>query len=112
MTEEQSQQEQSKVCGDAKFHPNCGPHLIPRDVLAKMVSLKKHKSLWVAFQNHDTGHKDIGVTIFLSIGEDSMNHTIPSCAPDGKGWGLGWRYKPVGYVDLKAGKITQEKPEL
>jgi hypothetical protein len=67
------------------------------------------KSNFVAFQSMDMSSETLGDVVFIRIGEDSTLKVIPPQAPDGQ-WGLGWRYKPVGYINLETGKIVTERP--
>jgi len=61
---------------------------------------------WVAFQNHDLGHYDLGHLIFLAVGSKNTFTTVPARMPDTEK-ALGWRYIPVGKVDLNTGEILE-----
>jgi hypothetical protein len=61
---------------------------------------------WIAFQNHDLGHYDIGHLMFLAVGSKNTFTTVPQRMPDSQ-LGIGWRYVPVGQVDLNTGEIKE-----
>lgn len=60
---------------------------------------------WVAYQNHDLGHPDLGHLKFLAVGPLNTIHTAPDRLPDMERE-LNWRYVLVGYVDLESGEIV------
>ena len=83
-----------------------------QDVLARPLI----GNVWVAFQNHDMGSRELGKILLLRIGPSCSIQMIPKRAPDaparlmkeGKGWGLGWRWLPIGFVDPQTGDIHPE----
>lgn len=60
---------------------------------------------WLAYQNHDLGHPDLGRLTFFVVGPGRTYQDPPRHAPDSAAIGLGWRYLLVGYVDLDSGRI-------
>lgn len=66
---------------------------------------------WYAYQNHDLGHPEAGRIAFLKYGEDCGCATPPPHYPDTPEIGLGWRYLPIGQVDLDAAEIRAATPK-
>lgn len=93
-----------------KFSPLLNPNdSDPVDsMFPKMRDQVGKHGVWVAFQNHDLGSAQVGRTAFMVVGPDNTYKTIPSHYPDTPSVGLGWRYLPVGFVDLKKRTIIHE----
>ena len=77
---------------------------IDPEVLAKLQAQHKSGCAWVAYQNHDLGHHDVGGIRFLLTGPGATFAAPPPRSPDTH-FGLGWRYLPVGTVNLETGRI-------
>jgi hypothetical protein len=73
----------------------------PGDVaLAKM---RKRGGDWFAYQNHELGHPGLGHLQFMQCGKGCTYETPPGSYPEA----LGWRYLPVGKVNLATGLIEE-----
>lgn len=96
-----------KSSGLASFIPPAdgGPHIHE----AQLATMRERGGKWAAYQNHDMGHSELGLLVFLQYGEGRTHATPPERAPDGP-HGLGWRYLHVGYVDLASGNVVDEEP--
>jgi len=65
---------------------------------------------WAAYQNQALDSMNCGHVIFLAFGAGCTyenDEALPAYAPDGT-YGLGWRYKHVGYVNLETGDIEED----
>ena len=63
---------------------------------------------WWCYQNVAMDSANFGHCIFLQVGPGCTLAEPPPQGPDGV-WGLGWRYRPVGPVDLDSGQVTPRK---
>ena len=77
---------------------------IDPEVLAKLQAQHKSGCAWITYQNHDLGHHALGDSRFLLVGPGATFASPPRCYPDTQ-FGLGWRYLPVGTVNLETGRI-------
>jgi hypothetical protein len=67
---------------------------------------------WMAYQNHDLSHQDLGHLKFLAVGpRNSAKLPAPLRLPDMPGEPPLWRYVLVGEVDLDTGEISQSPAE-
>jgi hypothetical protein len=63
---------------------------------------------WLAYQNHELGHRDCGHLRFLKCGPQCGVTEWPlKRLPDFQGQ-INWRYVFVGFVNLDTGDITEE----
>lgn len=65
---------------------------------------------WVAFQNQAMDSVGLGHIRFLATGPMNTFQEIPKNLPDGS-YGAGWKYVPVGYVNLETGLIEESNNE-
>lgn len=61
---------------------------------------------WCAYQNKAMDSLDIGHIQFLAIGTQNTFKEAPKRYPDTH-LGVGWKYLPMGWVDLETGEITK-----
>jgi hypothetical protein len=67
---------------------------------------------WMAYQNHDLQHPQLGHLKFLAVGpRNTMKLPAPPRLPDMPGEPPHWRYVLVGEVDLDTGEISQAPAE-
>jgi len=59
---------------------------------------------WYAYQNHAMDSAGLGHIQFLRCGQGCTHTEPPSRMPDTQ-FGMGWKYVPVGKVNLTTGKI-------
>lgn len=78
-----------------------------QEVLEQMRGSLKPGCQWFAFQNHDLGSRLVGHLQFLQVGPGCTYKNCPDRMPDTKQY-IGWRYVPVGVVDLETGTINTE----
>lgn len=78
------------------------------DMKRSRCNLKDTK--WVAFQNHVMDSEAFGHIIFLAIGPENMIKDVPKHLPDSE-HGMGWKYRFVGYINLKTGLIEKVQDE-
>lgn len=62
---------------------------------------------WLAYQNQELGHRDLGHLKFLACGPQNTMKTPTKRLPDTPG-SINWRYQLVGVVNLKTGTIEKE----
>lgn len=60
---------------------------------------------WAAYENMDMSSRHVGHLQFLKVGCGCTFDTPPSQMPDNT-YGVGWRYRYIGYVNLNTGEIT------
>jgi hypothetical protein len=82
------------------------PQSIHPESLAQM---RKRGGRWAAFENHDLSSSNPGHLQFIKYGPGCTHETPPKRCPDTDA-GLGWRYVPVGFVDLATGTIVETEP--
>lgn len=73
--------------------------------------MKYSGGTWVAYQNQAMDSAGLGHIIFLKVGEDCTHKTPPKHAPDGA-YGTGWKYLPIGTVNLETGVVEPLKEEI
>lgn len=61
------------------------------------------------YQNHALDSADAGRLAFLIIGPTRTFHDPPDRAPDSAEYGPGWKYLPVGILDLKTNALKPEQ---
>ena len=59
---------------------------------------------WYAYQNQVMDSCGLGHIIYLKCGEGCTHKTPPKNAPDGN-YGLGWKYRLIGKVELETGVV-------
>lgn len=62
---------------------------------------------WAAYRNIEPNSSNYGHTQFLMVGADCTYADPPDQYPKDTEWGLAWRYRFAGYVDLETGKIER-----
>jgi|GEM_PF-2780447 len=87
-----------------------GDHKPEPEALADMRERVEEGQFWAAYQNHDMSHGLLGHLQFLCCGKGCTFQDAPKRMPDTK-VGFGWRYVPVGIVDLDTGEIVNPLPE-
>ena len=84
----------SKLLGDAKIHETA------------LQQMRERGGEWFAYQNHAMDSAGLGDLQFLQCGEGRTYQTPPARMPD-TAHAIGWKYLPVGKVDLETGKIAE-----
>jgi hypothetical protein len=70
------------------------------------MTLKERGGTWAAYRNEAMDSAELGMMIFLEVGEGCTYETPPKQAPDGS-WGMGWKYLYLGMVNLETGEIEK-----
>lgn len=78
---------------------------------AVLDQIRERGGRWAVYENQDMGHPDQGQLQFIKYGPGCTYPTPPPHAPDTEAWGLGWRFRHAGYVDLVTGKIVEHEPD-
>jgi hypothetical protein len=71
----------------------------------KVLAENPCKVLWIAYQNQDLGHRDLGHLKFLAVGPGCTFKEAPKRYPDTPD-AINWRYLLHGEVNLKTGEIA------
>ncbi len=72
---------------------------------ATLHTLRERGGTWAVYQNVALDSANCGHITFLKFGPGCTHESPPEHMPDTSA-GLGWKYRHVGYVDLKNGEIV------
>ena len=83
--------------------------IVDHDALRKMREFNSTHpgTQWFAYENVDLGHSMLGHVQFLAVGPECTHKNAPKNFPD-TSWGLGWRYSPIGVVNVGRGTVGDE----
>lgn len=70
-----------------------------------LATMRERGGSWFVYQNMALDSSNTGHVLFLKCGPDCTLKDPPPHAPDGP-YGLGWKYRMVGRVELKEGKVV------
>lgn len=87
----------NQLIGDCAIHP---------DTIAL---LRERGGTWAAYQNVAMDSSNRGHLQFLQYGEGRTYKVPPEQYPSDTAYGLGWRYRHVGYVDLASGTVVNKE---
>jgi len=93
----------SKLIGDEKADPEI------LKILQQRVA-EHPGTRWVAYQNHEIGHPELGHLQFLAVGPDCTFTEAPQPRLPDTRTKINWRYYFVGWVNLETGAIEENKP--
>lgn len=79
---------------------------IDGSVLEHMRKVATTDDRWIAYQNQDMCSSMLGHLAFLIVGPTRTFQVPPKHYPDSPSVGFGWRYLPIGTVDLISGKVV------
>lgn len=82
-----------------------GTETADTDALLQMQMLARPGTKWAAYQNMDLGHSHLGHLRFLATGPGHTFPVPPERHPDIPEEVPLWRYRLVGFVNLKTGEI-------
>ena len=88
---------------NTQFHTLLGDGKIDRHAL---IAMRERGGDWYAYQNHAMDSAALGHIQFLRCGAGCTHTEPPARMPDTQ-FGMGWKYLPVGKVNLELGKIEE-----
>lgn len=71
---------------------------------SSLEQMREHGGKWYAYRNEDMCHSQLGHIQFLKVGVGCTYEKPPKHYPDTQ-FGLGWRYRLYGKIDLERGVI-------
>lgn len=83
---------------------------IEAETLAAMRARVRPNTKWAAYQNITLDSSLLGHVQFLMFGEGCTHTAHPEQMPD-TAFGLGWKYRFIGLVDLDTGTIVKTEHE-
>ncbi len=69
-------------------------------------TMRERGGRWYAYSNEAVDSASLGDMLFLQCGPGCTHVLPPVQLPDGK-WGMGWKYRLAGEVNLKAGIVGE-----
>lgn len=81
---------------------------IDEQTLEKLKQQSRKRTKWAAYRNEAWDSSTFGHVQFLAVGPDHTHKVAPPHMPDTQ-FGLGWKYRLLGWVNLETGLIDSDR---